>query len=155
MEERVCLVVDSVAGLVQQLRAFAMGEEADGMFRGQGGQSEGGLGELAQDDGMQAAVATWLQQKKLARLAQWWCRGLRLAWAALYAQGTPRRLVLPGYPFARDRHWMPAVPHGAAAEADGDAGTLGQSIEQIVSLVDSDAIDTEQAVRMLDDMLGG
>jgi acyl transferase domain-containing protein/enoyl-CoA hydratase/carnithine racemase/acyl carrier protein len=154
MEERACFVTDSVAGLAAQLRAFAKGESnIDGMYVGQTGQADGGLGELVQDDGMQSAVATWLAQKKLARLAQWWCRGLGLAWATLYDHGTPRRLALPGYPFARDRHW-PAQAQQAPVAAEVHGGALGQSIDDIVNLVDSDVIDTDQAIRMLDDVLG-
>ena len=34
--------------------------------------------------------------------------GPELDWNALYVAGLPRRIELPGYPFARDRYWIEA-----------------------------------------------
>jgi natural product biosynthesis luciferase-like monooxygenase protein len=56
-----------------------------------------------------------------AAAADLWTAGVPVAWAALRAPGARRRsgLGLPGYPFARERHWMelPAVPASAAPAA--------------------------------------
>ena len=46
-----------------------------------------------------------------------WVAGAEVSWAALWGDGPmPPRIGLPGYPFARDRHWVPgeAAPVVAA-----------------------------------------
>ncbi len=40
------------------------------------------------------------------RLAQLWTNGFEVDWTSLYGGVTPRRVSLPSYPFARDRHWV-------------------------------------------------
>lgn len=39
-------------------------------------------------------------------LAERWVRGEAVDWAALYTDGHPGRVVLPGYPFERVSHWF-------------------------------------------------
>jgi len=47
-------------------------------------------------------------------IARAWVSGAAIDWAARYAGGSPRRIVLPTYPFARERCWIettaPAEP---------------------------------------------
>ena len=46
-------------------------------------------------------------------LARAWVSGATLDPARLYPDPHPQRLSLPGYPFARDRHWIPVPPPAA------------------------------------------
>ncbi|WP_313918813.1 SDR family NAD(P)-dependent oxidoreductase, partial [Tahibacter sp.] len=39
-------------------------------------------------------------------LADLYCQGYALPWAALFGAAPPRRMALPTYPFARDLHWV-------------------------------------------------
>jgi thioesterase domain-containing protein/acyl carrier protein len=76
--------------------------------------------------------------------------GAAVSWDALYGGQPPRRISLPTYPFARDRHWaldgsssapsLPASPGLAAPAAGADtiatlrallAEELGESVEDI------------------------
>jgi acyl transferase domain-containing protein len=64
------------------------------------------------------AIPTTAHAKRAARsfdvtmqaFARLWQSGVTLPWATLRAQlgdgVTPRRIALPGYPFARERHWL-------------------------------------------------
>ncbi|GAB4152066.1 MAG: hypothetical protein Fur0021_16510 [Candidatus Promineifilaceae bacterium] len=50
-------------------------------------------------------------------LGRMWLAGVEISWEKLYAGERRRRLPLPGYPFAHERHWVSA---GTAAETGGD-----------------------------------
>ena len=80
----------------------------------------------------------------LLALGQLWAAGVDVNWVALHGQ--PRRVTLPGYPFARQRHWIdPAevqrvvtptatngtpVSNGAATSTGSDPRTQMQSTLQ-------------------------
>ena len=78
----------------------------------------------------------------LARqLAALFVAGVSLEWGVIYPRSEGRRLVLPSYPFARDRHWVtpaepepaknPATPTPAADAAEGIAGSGGTGFAAI------------------------
>nr|ADN68479.1 SorD [Sorangium cellulosum] len=60
-------------------------------------------------------------QQALAALADLYCQGYSLDWRALYGAHPPRRVPLPGYPFAKERYWV-AAPSAAAPAVDRGAG---------------------------------
>ena len=43
-----------------------------------------------------------------APLGEQWAAGAKIDWRRLYTAGTPRRISVPTYPFARERYWVPA-----------------------------------------------
>ncbi|KUI38202.1 polyketide synthase [Mycobacterium sp. IS-1496] len=68
----------------------------------------------------------------LMGLGQLWAAGVEVDWSRLSGQ-PPRRVTLPGYPFARERHWIdpkktdwveavPGSENASAARATGQAG---------------------------------
>src|ERR1700689_1037999 len=65
-------------------------------------------------------VEQWMARKNLSKLLNVWVKGLDLDWNKLYGENQPKRISLPLYPFARQRHWIePAIgeaaPHGPRA----------------------------------------
>ncbi|HEU4360007.1 MAG TPA: beta-ketoacyl synthase N-terminal-like domain-containing protein [Mycobacterium sp.] len=61
----------------------------------------------------------------LLALGQLWAADIDVDWAPLRGDYHPRLVTLPGYPFARQRHW---VEHNAAAKwVDGAAATNGMA----------------------------
>ncbi|MGH8260593.1 MAG: SDR family NAD(P)-dependent oxidoreductase, partial [Steroidobacteraceae bacterium] len=56
-------------------------------------------------------------RQALAALGDLYCQGYAPSWAASYGDHPPRRISLPGYPFARERYWVQERGEGAAAEA--------------------------------------
>ena len=50
-------------------------------------------------------------------LLQRWAAGSTVDWDALYGEIKPRRIALPGYPFARERYWHSADSVGSATAA--------------------------------------
>jgi polyketide synthase PksL len=103
---------------------------------------------------MQAAAASWLAQRQWASLAQWWVRGLALDWRALYGVQPPQRISLPGYPFARERYWVEPQTRAAAVLPAVRDSRAAESIDAIVSLIDSDSIEEAEALALLNEALG-
>ncbi|HEX6100801.1 MAG TPA: beta-ketoacyl synthase N-terminal-like domain-containing protein [Thermoanaerobaculia bacterium] len=113
MEERLGLRVSSLAELEQMLQAFLDGAGGPGLYQGQARKVEKVLTVLGPDDAFQGAIDKWLEQGRLEMLLELWVKGLELDWNKLYSEARPRRVSLPTYPFARERHWIAA----AAAES--------------------------------------
>ncbi|WP_045825684.1 SDR family NAD(P)-dependent oxidoreductase [Teredinibacter turnerae] len=107
MDERLCVVVDSIAQLRASLQAYCAGKaDVEGVYQGQVKAHRERVSALSQDDDMQGTLAHWLADRKLGPLADLWVKGLTIDWSALYAGQVPRRLHLPTYPFARERYWI-------------------------------------------------
>ncbi|MFR9728369.1 SDR family NAD(P)-dependent oxidoreductase [Saccharopolyspora sp. MS10] len=116
MRARFAVVVDELAALVDALDRCARGGTPEGghVELGGGGAVRGFLA----DEDFQETAARWARRGKLAPLAEAWAGGMPVDWALLHAEGPrPRRVGLPGYPFARERYWFtdglgepPAVP---------------------------------------------
>ncbi len=119
MAHRLALVACSVGELVELLSAFLAGRGAARIFRSPAA-GEASLAELVHHNtDVQDMVGAWLRDGRLDQVARWWAQGVEVrAWEGLY-ETLPRRLVLPCYPFARDRHWIPSArgPQHAFREA--------------------------------------
>ena len=60
---------------------------------------------------MATAIDAWIAKGKYDNLLELWVKGLHLDWHKLYSAAgprrrLPRRISLPTYPFARERHWL-------------------------------------------------
>lgn len=105
MDERVAFLVDSLADLSGKLTAFVAGERNDeGVFHGHA-RGKATL-QLLEDEDFAETLEKWLARRKLPKLADVWAQGLDLDWHRLYGQEKPRRLALPGYPFATSQFWV-------------------------------------------------
>ncbi len=111
MEERVAFLVDGREELAAALRRFVAGErEIAGCHRGYARPSRA-AGEEA------GKVAAALGLRDLQTLAFLWSQGAEVDWARLHPAAGPRRVRLPTYPFARERHWVRAKAVREAREA--------------------------------------
>ena len=59
-----------------------------------------------------------------AALGRWWCLGGTPDWRGYVAHETRRRLALPGYPFARERHWVEAASLAAPVAREAAAPVI-------------------------------
>jgi polyketide synthase PksN len=119
MVQRVALVVASLVELRTKLDAV-LGGDAAGMadvYLGAGKAQRDTVALFQSDDEWRQVAADWLARGKYRQVLPLWVCGLELDWTPLYAHGQPRRLSLPGYPFARDRYWVPQGHAGAGAAA--------------------------------------
>ena len=107
MEERLALVAIDKEELTAQLTDYLEGktdklitgnirrDKPDSLFEGEAGR---GYIEIA------------IKHKESRSLAQLWAKGISLDWTLLYPDQRPRKITLPGYPFARERYWIPVTP---------------------------------------------
>ena len=106
LAERLALTVASVAQLQQGLEQWLAGTAQGHVFQGQ-----------CDPYGSPAADAPLPEQARLEQLAAAWVLGASVDWPRLYGDDTqrrPRRISLPGYPFARDSYWLPGLAQPAA-----------------------------------------
>ena len=118
MDERLALIAGSIDDLQRQLRALASGQRPGrDTYRGSVRQEKEFIAACRTDSGFSQRCDAWIAQRDDARLAEHWARGVEIDWSRLYAQLRPKRISLPLYPFARDRHWMEPQRSGGAAQA--------------------------------------
>ncbi|MBU9213786.1 amino acid adenylation domain-containing protein [Burkholderia gladioli] len=108
MRERLGFVVGSLAELEARLAACVDGiPDAPGVYRGSVRPARGARPPEA--DGLERLVGIWLAGHKHEALLGAWIKGTRIDWAQLHPAGSPaapRRVHLPGYPFAREHYWI-------------------------------------------------
>ncbi|WP_407711722.1 SDR family NAD(P)-dependent oxidoreductase [Bacillus inaquosorum] len=109
MEERLALTAVTMSKLKEKLKAFLDGKENNGVFHGTAQSGKAVLSTMSADDDMKTIIATWLQKGKYDQLLQLWVKGLHVDWNILYPNGTPYRISLPTYPFARQTCWFSDV----------------------------------------------
>jgi rhizoxin synthesis polyketide synthase RhiC len=113
MTERLAWVVREREELLDGLHAFTQGLRHE-LLRGSLRGARQPLGLFAQEE-WQEVVAKWVRHKKWEQVAEFWIRGGEVMWEDLYQDAPqPRRLSLPTYPFARERHWFEDHPARAA-----------------------------------------
>ncbi len=122
LEERAVFVVQDLSELMQKLTAFAHeATQPEGCWRGSAGAKDGGRsgGFMTADDSA-ALLQRWIAQGAMHKIARFWVDGFLVDWRQLYPHATPCRVSLPGYPFAREKHWLPApddlgrIAHGTS-----------------------------------------
>ena len=95
----------------------------------------------------------------LPALAQLWTQGSEVDWHRLYAEALPRKLALPTYPFARERHWIAEgvqkSPGAAAAPALSRLHPLISHNSSTLKQVSFDAILTEDQYYARDHKIQG
>ncbi|HKP98487.1 MAG TPA: SDR family NAD(P)-dependent oxidoreductase [Fibrobacteria bacterium] len=157
MEERVGFIADSLDQLAGKLQAWLEGTPgSEGMARGTVKRKPDAVGLFGQDEELREAVGKWIARNKLPKLLEAWIQGLDLDWDSLYRGSRPRRVRLPTYPFAQERYWTQGAgmtpASGDAVRMAPAAADLG-SVEDILKDVDEDAIDTEQALILIKNLV--
>jgi acyl transferase domain-containing protein/acyl carrier protein len=122
LEERAALIAASMPELLELL-----GQYVQGNLRGPnvvtGNVREGQERWLNMLGGRAGAEfrRAMLRERDLARVAEAWVCGLSFDWDELHQGAGPRRVSLPTYPFARDRHWVPQVSGSSLAATQAAA----------------------------------
>ena len=89
---------------------------------------------------------------RLPYLAKAWLAGEEVDWESLYGAAKPRRISLPGYPFAEERHWLrdascPAAVHPLIDRLDAERSLAGQGTVFTKRLSRADAVVRDHEVR--------
>jgi len=120
MEIRAIFLARDIPELLEKFDAFVSGQEnVDDVWFGYGKESE--IHNLfSSDDDLTPVVRNWILQGQLHKVAELWARGFVFDWRILYPAGTPKRISLPTYPFAKNKYWVPngrneAIQEGSRA----------------------------------------
>jgi acyl transferase domain-containing protein/enoyl-CoA hydratase/carnithine racemase/acyl carrier protein len=132
MDERLGVLAGSMDEVAQLLRRHLSGEPAHGkLFRATARDFRAAMGFLIGDADMcNVVVDRLLEQRQSGRLLELWSRGLSVDWRRLYGDVTPRRVALPGYPFAKQRYW---VEPSATSQIGGGEARLHPLLHRNVS----------------------
>ncbi|MGJ7907988.1 SDR family NAD(P)-dependent oxidoreductase [Actinopolyspora sp. H202] len=106
MDERLAFLAGSAAELIARLDDYVAGNDAAELFRGRGKRSKDVVSSLVEDADMARTIAAWVEKRKFAKLLELWVNGMDLPWRSYHPNSSPRRISLPGYPFARKRFWV-------------------------------------------------
>ncbi|MBR8740351.1 SDR family NAD(P)-dependent oxidoreductase [Nocardiopsis sp. MG754419] len=137
MEERLGFVAANVEEVIDVLERFLRGDRPDGWSRGSLSRSRGtGVRRGREQD---PRVASALREGRIDEVTSLWCAGTFVDWRAAHTPGERRVVRLPGYPFARDRYWVPAADrptdpapptaHGPAVDTDAYTEVLDAVLE--------------------------
>ncbi|MBY9081325.1 enoyl-CoA hydratase/isomerase family protein [Paenibacillus sp. HN-1] len=105
MEHRLAFPANSREGLLKVLDGFILGNLPAGAFTAQVNKGKAEAASFESNKDSKAILETWIQKRMLDKIAELWVKGMDLDWDKLYDGHRPRRISMPGYPFARERYW--------------------------------------------------
>jgi polyketide synthase PksN len=109
---RCMILAGDIEEAVRLLKAFVGGQPESVIFTGEvtpDFKTQAGVKTYIDTLGASIGTAVGNRQKGLeilGALAEWYCQGYELPADPLFGNGAPRRIHLPGYPFARDKYWI-------------------------------------------------
>ncbi|WP_190093446.1 SDR family NAD(P)-dependent oxidoreductase [Streptomyces melanogenes] len=125
LEERLVLRAHSLDEVKDGLGRFLTGDgaAATDLWRGRVEARPSGARLLDEDEVREQLVGRWAAQGNWRKIAELWLEGYAVDWSALH-EVPPRRLHLPTYPFAKDRHWVSAAADARPAPAPEPAAPV-------------------------------
>ncbi len=108
LETRLAIVCDTLDALCDALRDHVAGSEHADVFTSSCGDAAGDPAIRALAD--ERHLAALAREGDARRLAPIWTSGVDLDWASVHEGASRRRVPLPTYPFARERHWFQSSP---------------------------------------------
>jgi thioester reductase-like protein len=139
MNERLAVVALDWSDLAEALSGYRNGGSGSGnLYTGSTRNRGYQLDDFIDGDEGGQFIRNLIQNKKYHKLARFWASGLNFDWMVLYPETKPRRVSVPGYPFARERYWItggqsPVSP----AVSVSDAQTEPVSDDEFFSRVQS------------------
>jgi amino acid adenylation domain-containing protein len=108
---RVAFLIDDFESLEKKLSAYIAHSDLPEMcFSNDLNESSNDLAAFFNtEDELNELIVSWLEQKKLHKIAQLWANGVNIDWATYYNDGKPIRVSLPTYSFAKNRYWLDYV----------------------------------------------
>ncbi|SUX55285.1 Polyketide synthase PksL [Chromobacterium vaccinii] len=153
MEERLGLAAESPEQLIAMLSGYADEERVvDGVWRGLAQRGPEGSRRVLQDEDIKSAIAGWAAAGRQTKLLELWMQGFDIDWRGLYRGREPRRIELPGYPFARDEYWLPETVQGRAESAAPQVDGLSRLMETLGRIEDS-TLSPAEGARLLKNLV--
>lgn len=136
MEHRLAFAASGISDVRRQLSAFLSGALDGDVRTSRVKAGRGILGLLDSDAEVLRALQGLPERGRQDLLLDLWVHGFSFDWLALYGAERPRRVALPGYPFARTVHWVRGVHsesagspafHARALEGPSETAVAGHS----------------------------
>jgi acyl transferase domain-containing protein/acyl-CoA synthetase (AMP-forming)/AMP-acid ligase II len=144
MAERAGFIAGSAEELADKLEAYLRGEQQiEDVYRGQVRRNRESSSWFSSDADLQETIDKWIVRGHLSKLADLWVKGLALDWNRFYGAVKPRRISLPLYPFARERHWIDTPPQNriaTTARTTAAMAGLAESHQQTASVSDAESL---------------
>jgi polyketide synthase PksN len=147
LDHRLAFVAEDWPTVLERLERYAAGQDGiEGVHAGEIAKGESLLDVLFDGKSGEDYFQSILRNREYGKIARLWRMGADVPWEALYSGTPPRRVSLPGYPFARDRYWVRLPERAASAAAkpliDGPAldRSLGAGLSFRKRLAADDAI---------------
>lgn len=127
MDERLAFVAHDLGDMLGCLRDIIAGEpQAPDVFVARVGASgDDASAKVFEGAAGEEYLRALIRERALPRIAQLWTQGASFDWRVVHAGYARRRVSLPSYPLARERHWLPL-----ASPALSPAGPREARIEQ-------------------------
>jgi len=105
MDERVVFVVHSVSDLLKKLDEYAGNNlNIDECYQGNVKNNKT-LPRFNSDIAAEKSLASWMREGITEKYLDLWVNGMTVDWNMLYESERPNKVVLPAYPFAKERYW--------------------------------------------------
>ena len=123
MVHRLGIRAGSLEELSKQLHAFlADGHAPAGAYCGEAGRTSESVSSIDRDPQLKRMIVEkWIENGDHGAILELWSRGVDIDWNSLYGGRRPRRTHLPGYPFARSRHWVDTFQTSVVQAAPKDS----------------------------------
>ncbi|MCX8131318.1 MAG: SDR family NAD(P)-dependent oxidoreductase [Clostridia bacterium] len=131
MDCRLAFLADTIETIVKMLEGFINNSTATGVLTSRIKKDREGVSVFEEDEDAKVLLQTWVQKKKLRKIAELWVKGLKLDWNQLYNDIKPCRISLPAYPFARERYW--ALKTGDGSEGSSTSLNSAEAVNSLAT----------------------
>ena len=105
MAYRMAMTSDNVDDLLRKLEAYGGSEQSlEGIYENKVNRSDK---QKLENQELRQNAQQALLRKDWAQVAENWVRGMEMDWMSLYRDDMPYHVSLAGYPFKRERYWIP------------------------------------------------
>lgn len=124
MNERLAVIASTIGEFHNRLRQYLHEEPGiENVFQGSVLSIKAQMNELITGKAGEEFIKILIRSNDLVRLAKLWVSGGEIDWRWLYQDQVPRRVSLPTYPFARERHWLTKSAQALRPVRAGEAET--------------------------------
>ncbi|HLP42316.1 MAG TPA: type I polyketide synthase, partial [Fibrobacteria bacterium] len=110
LKDRLAILASDRGELNNRLKRWldsgAAAPESEGIYQGDPRKVRSDAGTLMEGEAGEVFLRTLAENREVEKLAKLWVDGSQVDWALLGRRTRPKRVSLPTYPFARERHWI-------------------------------------------------
>ncbi|XVW83974.1 SDR family NAD(P)-dependent oxidoreductase [Candidatus Profftella armatura] len=125
MDHRLALTAISFDEILIKLQAFIDDRINDfqGLYLGRIKENKRIFSIFINDKEIQEALEKWMKCGKLTKLLEIWVLGMKISWEKLYGESClypkkPKRISIPGYPFAKKSYWIKKIEKNKIYDSD-------------------------------------